>query len=114
MKIYQIHEYGGEWEDKYDYIVGSYLSEKKAIIKKEQLEKEEKIRQKCNSCPLYYCQEECDNNCDGCLDRSIQKIKTYCNKYEPFNKKEGSMKCINFTHNYEESYFRIEEVEVIE
>ena len=41
MKIYQIHEYGGEWEDKYDLIVASYLSKEKAIAEKERLEKEQ-------------------------------------------------------------------------
>jgi len=46
MKIYQIHERGGEWEDYYDYIASSYLSEEKAIAEKERLEKEqaEKIK----------------------------------------------------------------------
>lgn len=40
MKIYQIHEYGGEWEDKYDWIVGSYLSEERAMKEHMRLEKE--------------------------------------------------------------------------
>ena len=41
MKIYQIHEYGGELEDKFDYIVGSYLSEERAIAERMKLEANE-------------------------------------------------------------------------
>ena len=30
MKIYQLHKFGGEWEDSYDYIIGSYLRKERA------------------------------------------------------------------------------------
>lgn len=40
MKIYQIHEYGGEWKDSYDFIVGSFVSRERAILEKKRLEKE--------------------------------------------------------------------------
>ena len=44
MKIYQLHERGGEWEDYYDYIRGSFLRKERAIeekIKAEVKQKEE-------------------------------------------------------------------------
>lgn len=60
MKIYQIHEWGGEWEDRYDYIVSSYLSKEKAEAEKERLEKEQAGIMKCNECPIYFCPFECN------------------------------------------------------
>lgn len=42
MKIYQLHEYGGEWEDRYDYIIGSYLRKERAEEEKVKAEKMEK------------------------------------------------------------------------
>lgn len=110
FKIYQIHEYGGQWaEDAFDYIVESYLSEEKAITKKEKLEIEEQelrsLYLKCCDCPLH----------------SDDKMKEYCDRYEPFDKNkhsldefDGDESCVNFTWHYDDSYFRIEEVEVIE
>lgn len=118
MKIYQIHEYGGEWEDKYDCIVASYLSEERAIAEKERLEKEneEFIKQleKCCECPLYNrFRYDIGNNDD---------IIKYCNNYEPF--KEGIHNpdeydddlCINriCSSFYDNAYYCIEEVDVIE
>lgn len=84
MKIYQIHEYGGQWEDRYDYIVASYLSEEKAIKEKERLEIEEEGLMKCSSCPLYFCEDDCDNNCLECNKHRVEKAKSYCKNYEPF------------------------------
>ena len=76
MKIYQIHEYGGFWEDRFDDIVGSYLSEEKALAEKERLEKEEgsyiKQMEKCSKCPLYN------------RNRNINDVGKYCDNYEPF------------------------------
>ena len=46
MKIYQIHDYGGEWEDRFDYIVGSYLSKEKADAEMEQLKSDEELARK--------------------------------------------------------------------
>lgn len=119
-KIYQIHEYGGQWEDAYDYIVSSYFSENKAITEKERLEKEEEDRRKCNSCPLYFCEDNCDNNCKKCGKRRVEKARIYCSRYEPFDASKHSSeeycssdKCINYDYG-EESFFRIEEVEISE
>ena len=123
MKIYQIHKYGGHWEDRYDYIVGSYLSEAKAIKEKEQLEQEEKIKRKCNSCPLYFCEDDCIGDCEDCEECNnyrIDKAKKYCDRYESFDKNKHNPEeyyendqCVNFWLE-DESCFRIEDVEVIE
>ena len=32
MKIYQLHEYGGQWEDSFDYIIDSYLKKERAVL----------------------------------------------------------------------------------
>lgn len=89
MKIYQIHKTGGEWEDRYDMIVGSYLNLNKAKEEKERLQVEEHTRvlqaQKCDKCPLY------------CKYLSTE-----------------SRRCDNYEFGIEESHFDVREVEVIE
>lgn len=115
MKIYQVHEYGGFWEDRFDYIVGSYLSEEKAFAEKERLEKEEenyiKQMEKCSECPLYN------------RNKNINDVVKYCDNYEPFeegvhdpDEYDESDLCVNYSekHYWEDSCYRIEEVEVIE
>ena len=113
MKIYQIHEYGGEWEDRYDYIVGSYLSQEKAIVEKERLEKEEVEAEKCDSCPLFFCDPDCDEDCEDCGKYRIDKAKKYCDEYEPVDERNRDM-CMNCKSQIYYSNFSIEEVEVIE
>jgi Na+/melibiose symporter-like transporter len=41
MKIYQLHKYGGEWEDAYDYIIGTYWLKKRAEEEKSKAEAKE-------------------------------------------------------------------------
>lgn len=117
MKIYQIHEYGGFWEDAFDFIISSYVSEEKAKNELKRLTKEEEcwrnMSTKCSRCPLWsYNGEQKD---------AEKKAKLYCDKYEPFDvdkhyQNEGyeSEKCINLHLARENSSYRIEEVEVIE
>lgn len=121
MKIYQIHEYGGEWEDRFDYIVKSYLSKEKADAEMEQLKSDEELARKCNSCPLHFCPTECDGKCDQCSERSIERAKQYCDRYEPFDEDKYNPeeydrddKCINYDYHMDDHFFRIEEVDVIE
>lgn len=116
MKIYQIHEYGGYWEDRFDCIVSSYLSEEKAIIEKERLEKEQedfiKQSEKCYECPLYN------------RSRNINDVGKYCDDYEVFeegvhdpDEYDESDLCVNHViHSsyWYDAYYRIDEVEVIE
>ncbi len=42
--IYQIHERGGEYEDRFDYVVGSYLHKEKAERELKRLVDEENDR----------------------------------------------------------------------
>lgn len=116
MKIYQIHEYGGHWEDRFDCIISSYISEEKAIAEKEKLEKEQedfiKQSEKCSECPLYN------------RNKNITDVKKYCNDYEPFDvglydadEYDESDLCVNYVRYcsyWDYSFYRIEEVEVIE
>lgn len=119
MKIYQIHEYGGSWEDAYDYIVGSYLSKDKAIAEKDRLEEEEEKRRKCGLCPLFNC-SGCEYDCEECNNSErVERTKAYCSRYEPFDNDKHDpeeydfKKCVNYYYG-DNSYFRINEVEVIE
>ena len=114
MKIYQIHRYGGDWEDYRDHIVGSYISYEKADIEMERLKKEEEQLRKCGSCPLYFCPEDCDgHNCDNCIDYRVKKAKEYCDRYKPFDKGEDDC-CVNRRFVFYDINYKIEEVEVIE
>ena len=119
MKIYQIHDYGGEWEDRFDYIVVSYFSKQKAETEMERLKSEEELARKCNSCPLYFCPMKCDKDCDQC--NAIELAKQYCDRYEPFDENKHDPeeydkydKCINYDYHMDDHFFRIEEVDVIE
>lgn len=107
FKIYQIHEYGGEWEDSFDYIRSSYLSEEKAIAEMERMKiEEESIRElskKCHRCPLHW------------HPKGDASIEEYCDKYEPEkDEDDDEVYCVNEAWNYENRYYKIEEVEVIE
>lgn len=119
MKIYQIHEYSGSWEDKQDYIVFSYLDPVKAQIKKEELEAQELIDKMCDRCPLDHCYENCDNDCKNCTDEiKITRAKKYCSRcdIEKLKYEDGSsyMECKNNSGHYDDNSFEIKEVEVIE
>ena len=111
MKIYQIHEYGGELEDYRDYVVGSYLLYEKANAEKERLEHEEEQLRKCGSCPLYFCPDNCNYDCEDCLDYRVEKAKEYCDMYEYSEDKD---RCTNRCFRFYDINYRIEEVEVIE
>lgn len=119
MKIYQIHEYGGSYEDKYDYIVESYLPKGKAEQHLKRLEKEQKedIEQyvKCGNCPLYHI------TCRSLTEEEkAEETRNYCDKHniEFYDDKDiycaGEPYCTDYIYNYDEANFRIEEVDVIE
>ena len=112
MKIYQIHEYGGEWEDAYDIIVSSYLSEENAQMELKRLEEEEANSPKCYECPLYYCPDNCDLECASkeYEEQALRLVKEFCKGYEP--SKDG--KCKNYYYKSEAIFYRIEIVNVIE
>ena len=112
MKIYQLHECGGEYEDYFDHIIGSYMRKERAEEEKLKAEQEELARQerhrKCCSCPL--------------LDRDLQMntlnyIKyvcgNYCSNAQIYADGFG-YDCENYESNWDDSSFRIDEIEVEE
>lgn len=121
MKVYQIHEYGGDWDDKYDYISSTYLNENKAIVEKEKLEAQEGIAAKCDACPLNTCPEDCNLDCSKCTQEDgIARAKASCGRcdietIEDENSSDGYyVYCKNKLIHFDDGYFRIEEVDVIE
>lgn len=111
MKIYQLHEFGGEWEDRYDIIIGSYLRKEraeeekgKAEIKEEELIKHSK---RCRACP--FIEEESLLS----LDKLKSLYPDYCEKMKLEESSYG-IGCENFYMKWNESYFEIKEVEVEE
>lgn len=106
MLIYQLHEYGGQWEDSFDYIIGSYLKKERAEEEKAKAEAKEKelIEQhkKCNDCPYLY---------DAFI--SNDELLSYCPKAK-LKEYEDDIDCENYYTHWDESSFEIIEVEVEE
>lgn len=109
MKIYQIHEYEGEYEDYSDTIVSSYLDYNKALSEKERLEQEElSLREqgkKCANCPYigyYYPTKDLVDVDPG-----------YCNEALLENTEYG-VECNNYKSHWDDATFEILEVNVIE
>ena len=120
FKIYQIHEYSGEWEDYRDRIVDSYLLKDKAEVEMKRLIEEENKKRKCNECPLYFCSVDCNLDCecgsDKCNEYKIEEIKTYCDNYKISKDKDedGFYDCDNHISRLYDCSYNIKEVEVIE
>jgi hypothetical protein len=111
MKIYQIHKYGGEYEDYYDYIVGSYLRKERADEElSKMVEKEFKLRckgDKCYNCPFLE---------DGELDFGdlLLAYPDYCAEAKLLEDTVFGIVCKNEYTHWDNSYFEIKEVEVEE
>ena len=107
MKIYQIHETGGEWEDSYDLIAGSYLSPRKAEIECQKLRVEEDKRivkaRKCYDCPLY-------DSWNPITEQVVEAAKRYC----PYYVRAIDKHCSNYEGDTYERHFDVQEEEVIE
>lgn len=113
MKIYQVHESGGEWEDSYDCIVKSCLEKEKAEEYKKQYEEvlEEILKNSgiCNECPL----------CSGCGSIiTAEELTDYCKRVvvDDFKIENGEVvECekYEFVYNDDTSY-EIVEVDVEE
>ena len=112
MKIYQIHETGGQWEDYFDCIVGTYLHKDRAESEKIKLEQKEKTRQerykKCNNCPILDDDLQADT-----LEYAQHTCRNYCSNAQILEDKFG-YDCENYEGSWHESSFRIDEIEVIE
>ena len=110
MKIYQLHEYGGGWEDSYDRIIGSYLRRERAEEEKIKAEiKETELMehgQRCKYCPFI---EEIFID----LESLTSEYPDYCKEAKLENGDYG-INCENYYVHWDESSFGIEEVEVEE
>lgn len=110
MKIYQVHEYGGEYEDYFDRIVGSYLRRECAEEMKEKLETEAtQLRaksDKCNQCLIH-------NEYYPTIEEYIEALRTYCDQAEIVGDYFG-INCENFFCLWDEPNYCVEEVEVVE
>lgn len=113
MKIYQLHEYSGEWEDYRDRIIGSYLRKERAEEEKAKAEAREKEliehSEKCSNCPYTEDFE------DGFVDVNvlISENPNYCNKAK-LESGDYGISCENSYYHWNEATFQIEEVEVEE
>lgn len=97
MKIYQVIEFSGEYEDYYEFVIGTFLNKEKATIKmNNQIEKQkslEKKYKKCMECEFDETRlnKECfkhfydegitfeDYHCDNCIyvEEKDYKIKEF-------------------------------------
>ena len=101
MKVYQIHEHYGEYEDFVNRIVATYLDERKAQIdlkrRTSQVEKEEKQAEKCNNCSWYTA-----DRIPSC---------TYCEKFVE-NPETGD--CINYVSDYYFPSYELKEETILD
>lgn len=111
MKIYQLHEHSGEYEDYRDRIVGSYLRKERAEeekIKSETKEKEMTEHSKrCLNCPFV----EFDDTVN--INDLLIKYPNYCSESK-LRKDEYGIECDNYYTHWDRATFKIEEVEVEE
>lgn len=110
MKIYQLHEYGGEWEESYDYIIGSYFRRERAEEEKAKSElkykEDRELSRHCSNCPLVE---------DWSLDDTVaKKCKEYCDRFKYVDVGDDGFDCGNYVGLWTDSHFKIEEVEVEE
>ena len=111
MKIYQLHQVGGEFEDYYDFIIGSYLRKERAEeVKAEVEEKEKKLMvnaKKCNNCPFL------KRNNIAEVEDMLPYYDDYCSEIKLEDSPWG-IDCDNYYFKYDESDYEIIEVEVEE
>ena len=110
MKIYQLHEYGGEWEEAYDYIIGSYFRRERAEEEKAKselkCEEDRQLSRHCSNCPIIN---------GWSLDEEVaKKCEKYCDKFKYVDMGDDGFDCGNYVGLWYDSHFKIEEVEVEE
>ena len=113
MKIYQVHECGGEWGDIFDNIVKSFLSKKKAEDYKKECETEYEINLRnskiCDQCPLCSREEE--------EVYSFEELANYCQRVATDDiifKDKIIGGCSKYVYMWDDYYYDITEVEVEE
>ena len=107
IKIYQIHETGGEYEDRFDNIVGSYLHKEKSKQElekfKDALSERRMYYQKCSNCSAQF----------GCSVSEIDKIRKRCDRFASEDYESFIWFCKNAVDSYDESVrYEVEEVDV--
>ncbi len=110
MKIYQLHKYGGHWEDYRNYIIGSYLrkeraEEEMAKAQDEELQKQ-LLEKQCSNCPYH---ENIEDN-----KTLANLMRKYCDHSDIHCDDDGELFCNNLYYHWIDNNFNIEEVEVIE
>ena len=107
-KVYQIHEYSGEYEDYKDNIVGSYFNKSDAEAKMKELE----LQSNSNTANFIKCRD-CPSNYVYFDDNNVKKIKQYCTQFElSVDDENDDNYCINKTFNNDNPTYEIVEVEV--
>ena len=88
MKIYQVFEYGGCWEDSYKTCIGTFLSNKNAedYMDELQLKKEEELKFS-NGCIICDCVfedklEESSKDIKG-IEKICKQMEKRCNSFNP-------------------------------
>ena len=111
VKIYQIHERGGAYEDCFDHIVGSYLHKEKAERELEKfndaLNERHARYQKCSNCSAQF----------GCSASEIDRIRERCDHFSAEDEDDESFIgfCKNAVCSYDrDTRYEIEEVSVDE
>lgn len=115
MKIYQIHEIGGEYEDYFNYIVGTYLYKDKAELEMRKLIEIEEARQnkyaKCQNCPV----NDFDIIADDRFDVICKACQEYCDNADIIEDDEyDEFFCKNQAMYWDDKNYELKEVEVIE
>ena len=111
MKIYQLHECGGEYEYCYNHIIGSYLKPERAEEEKLKAEAKEKMRmehsKRCEHCPFI------EYPAIDSISDLLAKYPDYCTEAK-LTKDGCEIDCENFYIDFDECSFYIKEVEVEE
>lgn len=122
MKIYQLHEYSGEFDSYNDHLVGTYALKLRAELEMEKLIERNNQASKCNNCPIIYCPDDCQLDCDDnerCDKYRIEEATKLCDRFLPstrtcsFDDDSDTLTCENYSYWYEYEY-KVKEVEVIE
>jgi len=109
FKIYQIHERGGEYEDRFDNIVDLYLRKERAERELEKLNDALSERceyyQKCSNCSAQF----------GCLNNEIDEARESRSHFAAEDDEGFIRFCKNAVYSYDENMrYEIEEVDVNE
>ena len=111
IKIYQLHEYSGQYEDFRDHIIGSYLRKNRADdekLKAELIERDLKeLSRKCDNCPFL------NNEPEIKLEDLIGVHSDYCDMKD-LDEGEYGISCENRYYHWDEASFEVVEIDVEE